>query len=153
MKKHIFILLAFISFNLISQIEDPVDWTFFVEKIQDNDYNLVIEAKIEKGWNVYSQHVDPDGPIPTTFSFKDSPDYKLIDSVQESNTITKFDPVFQMNLASFQKEATFTQKVKILSDTISSIMGELEFMACNSTMCLPPEYVTMIFDFKKKKFN
>ena len=23
-------------------------------------------------------------------------------------------------------------------------------MACNATMCLPPDYVDMLFDFKKK---
>ena len=81
--------------------------------------------------------MDPDGPIPTTFSFFDDSGYELIDSVVESNTKTKFDPVFQMTLSSFQEKAIFKQKIKLLNDTLSSIKGELEFMVCNETMCLP----------------
>ena len=150
MKKIIFLLLAIITFNIHGQIEDPVDWAFSIEAIDSETYNLIIEADIESGWNVYSQYVDPDGPIPTTFSFFDDLGYELIDSVLESNTKTKFDPVFQMTLSSFQEKATFKQKIKLLNDTLSSIKGELEFMVCNATMCLPPDYVDMIFDFKKK---
>ena len=135
---------------MFSQIEDPVQWSFSVEQISERTYNLVIEADIENGWNVYSQYVDPDGPIPTSFSFFRSEDFKLIDSVTESNPKTKYDPVFQMDLSSFQNKAVFKQKVKVLNDNISSIKGELEFMACNSTMCLPPDYVDMLFVLKKK---
>ena len=150
MKKIFFLLLAIFNFSMNGQIEDPVDWSFSTQKIDANLYNLIIEADIESGWNVYSQYVDPDGPIPTTLSFFEDPGYELIDSVLESNTKTKFDPVFQMTLSSFQEKAIFTQKIKLLNDTISVIKGELEFMVCNATMCLPPDYVDMIFDFKKK---
>ena len=153
MKKYVFLLLTLITFNMFGQIEDPVDWDFSIEHIENDIYNLIIEAEIEKGWNVYSQHVDPDGPIPTSFLFSESEDFILIDGVIESNSTTKFDPVFQMNLSSFQDEAIFKQKIKILNDTISAIQGELEFMVCNATMCLPPDYVDMLFDFKKKTKN
>ena len=66
------------------------------------------------------------------------------------NPKTKYDPVFEMNLSSFQNKAVFKQKIRLLNDSISSISGELEFMVCNATMCLPPDYVDMVFDFKKK---
>ena len=150
MKKYIFLLYALLSLNIIAQIEDPVEWTFSVDSVSEDMRHLVIRADIEKGWNVYSQHVDPDGPVPTSFMFNQSPSYKLIGSVDESNTITKFDPVFQMELSSFQTKAVFKQKIQLLNDTLSVIKGELEFMVCNSTMCLPPDYVDMVFDLKKK---
>jgi len=150
MKKLLFLLLSFVIGASYSQIEDPVAWTFSVEKIDIETYNLVIEADIENGWNIYSQYVDPDGPVPTTFSFFKNDGYKLIDSVSESNAKTKFDPVFQMTLSSFQESAIFKQKVRIIDDTLSIIEGELEFMVCDATQCLPPDYVDMLFDLKKK---
>ena len=150
MQKNIFLLLTCLFTSVFSQIEDPVDWSFSIESISNDIYHLVIEAHIETGWNVYSQHVEPDGPIPTSFSFIVPEGVELIDSIIESNTTTKFDPVFQMNLSSFQDKAIFKQKIKLLNDNVSVIKGELEFMACNATMCLPPDYVDMIFDFKKK---
>ena len=86
MKKYIFLLLAIITFNVVGQIEDPVDWSFSVDPIGNDVYNLVIHAEIEQGWNVYSQYVDPDGPVPTSFSFSETNDFILIDSVIESNS-------------------------------------------------------------------
>ena len=152
MKKYIFLLLAFISLNISAQIEDPVDWSFSVEHISEDLYYLVVEADIEKGWNVYSQYVDPDGPVPTSLSFfnETKNSFVLIDSVIESNTTTKFDPIFEMNLSSFQTKAIFKQKIKLIDENVSIINGELEFMVCNAMMCLPPDYVDMLFDFKKK---
>ena len=152
MKKYLFLLLFLMTFNVFSQIEDPVDWSFSVEYIAEDLYYLVVEADIEKGWNVYSQYVDPDGPVPTSLSFftETKKSFELIDSVIESNTTTKFDPVFEMNLSSFQTKAVFKQKIKLLDENLSIIKGELEFMVCNATMCLPPEYVDLLFDLKKK---
>ena len=150
MKNYLFLLFSLIVFNTYSQIEDPVEWYFSVEQISDQTLNLVIVADIEEGWNVYSQYVDPNGPVPTSFSFIETAGFELIDNVEESNSKTKYDPVFQMDLSSFQNKAIFKQKIKVLNDTISVIKGELEFMVCNATMCLPPDYVDMIFKVKKK---
>ncbi|MAQ31685.1 MAG: hypothetical protein CMD26_02995 [Flavobacteriales bacterium] len=153
MKNFIFALLSLITFNLFAQIQDPVDWSFSVEHLSDQTMNLIIEADIEEGWNVYSQYVDPDGPVPTTFSFLQSEEFELVGSVEESNSKTKYDPVFQMNLSSFQDKAVFKQKIKILNGNASVVKGELEFMVCNATMCLPPDYVDMLFELKKKTEN
>ena len=150
MKKYLFLLFTIISFNLFSQIQDPVDWSFSVEDLSNNTYNLIIEANIEKGWRIYSQHVDDDGPIPTSFQFIETQDFTLIGDVLEGNSMTKFDPVFEMDLSYFEDKAIFKQKITILNDTLSSIKGELEFMVCNATMCLPPDYVDMFFELKKK---
>ena len=153
MKEYIFLLLTFFTFNLFSQIEDPVTWSFSTERTSEDMYDLIIEAEIDAGWSVYSQHVDPDvGPVPTSFSFftETKKSFELIDDVRESNTTTKYDPVFQIELSSFQSKAVFKQKIKLVNDTLSIIKGELEFMVCNATMCLPPDYVDMSFELKKK---
>ena len=74
MKNYIFLFFSFITFSLFGQngIQDPVDWNFTIEHVQDDIYDLVIDVEIDSGWSVYSQHVDPDGPIPTSFSFFES---------------------------------------------------------------------------------
>ena len=153
MKEYIFLLLTFFTFNLFCQIEDPVSWSFSTERTSEDMYDLIIEAEIDAGWSVYSQHVDPDvGPVPTSFSFftETKKSFELIDDVWESTTTTKYDPVFQVELSSFQNKAVFKQQVKLVNDTLSIIKGELEFMVCNATMCLPPDYVDMSFELKKK---
>jgi hypothetical protein len=60
--------------NTSLQIHNPVKWEFTVKKINDNQRELVVEAKIERGWNLYSQHLpSDDGPVATAFDFKKSP--------------------------------------------------------------------------------
>ena len=64
---------------------------------------------------------------------------------ESENLHTEYDPNFDMELSFFEKEATFTQKVK-LSEKGAKIKGELTFMVCDDSKCLPPEYVPFEFE-------
>ncbi|MFA6945326.1 MAG: cytochrome c biogenesis protein CcdA [Pedobacter sp.] len=124
-----------------AKIYDPVKWNFSSEKINDKESNLIITAKIEKGWHVYSQFIEEGGPIPTSFKFKPSSDYKLTGKVTESpKAITAFDKNFNMQIAWHKDQVIFKQKVSLLVPK-TSISGTLEFMVCNDERCLPPAEV------------
>ena len=124
-----------------AKIYDPVKWSFSSEKLNDKEYNLIITAKIEKGWHVYSQFIKEGGPIPTSFKFKPSSDYKLVDKVTESpKAVTAFDKNFNMQIAWHKDQVVFKQKVSLLVPK-TSIAGTLEFMVCNNERCLPPAEV------------
>ena len=110
-KNYYFIVIAILTFNVNAQIEDPVEWSFSYDSISQDSYILTIKAKIERGWNIYSQFVNPDGPIPTSFVFEESEDFKLVGVVNEPSPNTKYDPVFQMELSSFQDEVVFLKKL------------------------------------------
>ena len=124
-----------------AKIYDPVKWTFSSEKLNDNEYNLIITAKIEKGWHVYSQFIEEGGPIPTSFKFQPSSDYKLVGKVTESpKAVTAFDKNFNMQIAWHKDQVVFKQKVSLLVPQ-TNIAGTLEFMVCNDERCLPPAEV------------
>jgi thiol:disulfide interchange protein len=55
-----------------------------------------------------------------------------------------------MEVAFFEKEAVFTQKIK-LKTAATKIRGILTFMACDNSQCLPPEDVDFSFDLKGAK--
>ena len=50
-------VLFFSLFTLLSfaQINEPTKWTTEVEKVGENEYNLITNVTIEPGWHVYSQ--------------------------------------------------------------------------------------------------
>lgn len=121
-----------------AQIYEPVKWSFSSESLGNNEYNVIFKAEIEAGWHVYSQNIPDGGPIPTAFYFNDTTVYERIGDVVESEAIVHQDPVFEMELRFFEKEATFTQKVKVLGKTPVVFKGELEYMVCNEGQCLPP---------------
>ena len=74
------------------------------------------------------------------FTFFESDNYELIGTTQEGEPKQEYDPNFDMVLSYFTKEAVFSQKVKAISPD-AQVDGELMFMVCDATQCLPPEYV------------
>ena len=133
------VLGLFISTVSFGQIEDPVKWNFEVVSVSDNEVDVVITAEIEDSWHLYSQYVE--GPIPTTFTFFDNKSLEFIDGVVESTPHEDYDKSFDTILKYFEEKAEFRQRVKLLSDSVSVLKGEFEFMVCNNGMCLPPEWV------------
>jgi len=146
MKKYI-LLILFTAFSItaFSQIYTPVKWATSTEKLSDSTYNLVITATIDTNWHLYSQNVPDDGPIPTAFTFTKTSDFELIGKPSEEKGHTIDDKVFNMKIKFFENKATFKQKIKILSNKAFSIKGEVEFMTCDDTSCLPPSYVDLNF--------
>jgi len=146
--KKFFLFFLFVTFSIAgvqSQILDPVKWSTSVKKISDTEFDLIAKASIEKGWHLYSQEVPEDGPLPTAFVFEENPAYQAVGKIKESKGITKFDNVFEMVITSFDDSATFTKRVKLTGDKGTTIKGEVEFMVCDDTRCLPPTYVDLVF--------
>ena len=139
MKYFITLCIAFLCFNTISAQLQPVKWTVEAEKISDTEYNIIYEAVIDDHWHLYSQHLPEGGAIPTEFTYNEDnlgKDFKLIGETQESESITKFDKVFEMDLTFFDYSATFTQKIEVLNPELSTITSEVDFQACDDKQCI-----------------
>lgn len=149
MKKITLLLFLILSIFSFGQIYNPVKWSFDSKKTGENEYELYLKASINKGWHMYSQHLpSDDGPIATSFVFNENDSFELIGKVAEPKPHKEYDPNFDMELTWFEHEVTFTQKVKIKKNI--AVTGELEFMVCDASKCLPPEYVEFSFDLSKK---
>ena len=144
MKKLITLLLIAFSTIANAQIHNPVKWKTAVEKINDNEYYLVATASIEAGWKLYGQNIPPNGPVPTSFKYTQTPTFELVGKTEESKPIVKHDKVFDMEIAYFYKQAVFKQRIKLLGE-LTSIKAEVEFMSCNDSNCLPPDTVDLEF--------
>lgn len=145
-KKKFFVLFGLFSFITgYSQVYEPVKWEFKTNILNDSTAELLFEAIIDDGWYIYSQNVEEGGPIPTTFYFNEIKNASLSDKVIEENATTEYNPFFEIDLKSFSKKTTFRQQIKTNTDSFV-VKGELEFMACNDVMCLPPEYIEFTFN-------
>jgi len=130
-----------------SGIEQPVKWRFESKKISDTEYDLRLIADIDKGWTIYAQDVEPNGPVPTSFLFEKSDGYALVGPVkEEGKKKSGIDPFFKTQVSKFiESPAIFTQRIKV-SDPSKPIIGNLEFMACNDVRCLAPETIDFNFN-------
>src|SRR5690606_23248668 len=142
------IMLLLLTFNTQAQFADPnaknynpVKCSYSSEKVGDKEFDLLITAKIEKGWHVYSQFIEEGGPIPTSFRFEPSAAYSLKGKVTESpKAVSALDRNFDMQIAWHKDQVVFRQRI-ILNKDEAVIPGVLEFMVCNDERCLPPEEV------------
>jgi thiol:disulfide interchange protein DsbD len=116
----------------------PVKWSFSKKKLSDSEYQLIFKASIENTWHLYSQNTPPppDGPLPTVFTFEKNPGYELVGKTTEPNTKPHYDPVFEQNIKYFDKEAIFTQKVRVLTNKPVTVKGMLEYQACDDSKCM-----------------
>lgn len=151
-KLSLLLLILFIGISSFAQIHNPVKWNFKTEKVNDSEYKLIYEAKIDKGWHLYSQYIEEGGPIPTGFYLDQSADYEVVGKITESpDPHEEFDESFQMNLKYFGKEATFTQTIKLKTQNSFIIKGYLEYMVCDDEKCLPPAEVDFEFAIGEQK--
>jgi len=142
-KTLLFCLLAIgFSFNLFSQILEPVKWESSVEKISDTEYDLIFEAKIDKGWYIYSQKsLDDFGPVPTTFEYKNQEsNYKLIGNTSEPNAEPEYDKVFDLDVIHFARSADFKQRIKVFNPALKEIEVYLSHQVCDDQKCILQDF-------------
>lgn len=145
LKKGIFLLILLTGFFSNAQIQNPVEWETEVKKLSETEYQLIFNAFIEENWHLYSQNLPEGGALPTVFIYENSGDkYELEGETKESEPVTEYDEVFEMDLSFFAYTATFTQNIKVTDPSIGSIEAKVEYQACDDKAC--------IFDSKKLSF-
>ena len=140
------VLFTFINTFIFAQNPTPVKWTFEAKCSNINEYELIFNANIPDHQTLYSQNIEGDGPIPTTFEFAKGANYTLVGKVQEiGNPIVLNDPLFDnAKVTKYKNSVIFKQKVKI-TDINKPITGYLNYMTCNDVSCMPPKDVDFSF--------
>ena len=135
--KHIFTICAlFIAGHIFAQTDDnPVLWKN-TPVISDTGITIQFDATIADGWHLYSQHLSPEGPLPTVFNFDESTSHSLVGEVTEPVPHEEMDEAFQVMVKFFEHQATFSQEIK-LSGLGTTVKGNIEYMVCNDAMCFP----------------
>lgn len=148
MRLNFLILLSILvtSFSLSAQeFINPVQWSVSVEPT-DQGHNLIMSAKIDQGWHLYSQTQFGDefeGPIRTEFYYNASDStYLLQGPTQEPEVEPVYDPVFELDVIYFEDEVSFVQPIKIINAQGNILTAEVYYSVCDAEKCLPPDTKT-----------
>lgn len=147
----IFLLCTF-SISVQAQIYDPVKWSSSYKQTGPDEYEITWTAKIESGWSIYSQYIDPNvGPNPTQVVFDNQKAIKLIGKNIEGGHIkTVYDEIWEAKITKFTETAILKQKIKVLDDS-KPITGYVNYQTCDDSKCLPPADYEFSFNLKNKK--
>jgi len=138
-----FLILFFtllLNFSGFSQNDaNPVVWSQELNKISETEYELVIKGAIATDWYVYSQYTAEGGSQPSEFEFmKLGEDYELVGTAKESETITTYSDIFEVEETYFKENLTFTQKIKVLKPNLNQVNVVLYYQVCKD-VCIPGE--------------
>jgi thiol:disulfide interchange protein DsbD len=123
----------------LSQVKNPVKWTYTATKTGPGRFTVNMKAVLEKGWHLYSQQTPDGGPIPTQVSFTKNPLVTLSGPVKEIGKLeTVFEKLFDVNVKQYSNEVTFLQNVTVKGNVKTNLAGTIEYMLCNEKECLPP---------------
>ena len=126
----------------------PVQWSYALVDKEDETFEFIFKADIQKGWNVYSQYIEEGGPFPTTIYYEKDDGIELIGEATETGKKKEgMDPIFEMNVIKFLADEPYiiSQEVKAGSSA-SEVIGVLTYMTCDDERCLPPTDVEFRFD-------
>ena len=114
--------------------QEPVTWKTSVEKISEEEYYLVFEAKIANKWHMYSQFSDEKGSGKLEIESEQVDSLFTFDGKALESTVHKaYNETFKVTETFFEKEAVLKQKIKVLkkvNELEVSVFGQVCKDAC-----------------------
>jgi len=144
------ILLAAALSPASAQKLDPVQWTLSSDSQKaapGSSVTLKLTAKLDENWHLYSLTTPKGGPIPTTAGLAENQTiagFKLY----QPKPARKFDPNFNLDTETFEKEAVFWITADLKKDAPSGpleLTAQVRYQACDDRQCLPPRKKTASF--------
>ena len=103
---------------------------------------VVIEfiAEIADGYYMYSTDIPKGGPKPTYVKFTEIEGAELVGELAPvEEALSKYEPVFDMQVTYFKEFASFTQSFKVLEKNFK-LKGTLNYQSCGDMGCVPGRY-------------
>lgn len=124
-----------------AQLFSPAKWSSSVKEVGQNEFEIELTGKIDKGWHLYSsKHPDGGIGIPASAAFKSAANAKLVGGVREvGKRIDKYSQIFEQDEKYFENQVKFVQKVKVSGDKPVNVTYTIEFQMCDAERCLPPD--------------
>ena len=141
MKRLFFCLLmafaAVMPLRMQAQIIDPVKWTFTIEDLNENEFDLVATATIDPEYHIYSTTMPDLGPLPTVFDIKTSEFFEAVGEARDLTEAPKvYDDIFEVEYVEFSGTASFAQTFRKLKEGSFPITGEINYQACKDGQCV-----------------
>ncbi|MCI0337954.1 MAG: thioredoxin family protein [Acidobacteria bacterium] len=144
------VLIVLIASTALAQTPNPVSLSGKLVPNQvkpGQSAKVLITAKIDPGWHLYSLTQPPGGPKATRVMIDESSPLKIAGNPQQPKPKVAADPNFSLPgqppfmTETFDNEVTFTVPVKVAEDAptgAQKLTVKINFQVCDEHQCLPP---------------
>ena len=135
--RSLFLLLLFI---LPIGSRAQVKFTASMQQTAPDEITISFSGTINKGWHVYAPE-EKHGPTAASINIDKIEGARLEGGLKANKpAIKKYEEVWKGEVAFFEDNVVFTQKVKLTGKEYK-IEGYFEYGACNDDVCIPPTSV------------
>ena len=102
-----------------------------------------IDVDLSDDWHIYSATTPPGGPYPTEIALSGA-GFRQVGAVIQPDPIVEYDPNFEMNVEYYHPKVRFEVRAEVGEGMPGErvLSGEVIYMLCNATQCLPPNTYT-----------
>lgn len=130
--------------------KNPVYSAVKLNKLGDNEYEIIFDVKIADGFHIYGNKIGEDGPNPTSLTLIEDDNLQLIGEAvettsEEKNRYEGKEPIFNnMMVVKYKHDYVLKQKISI-KDTTKAIEGFFTYQVCDKESCRPPKDIDFNF--------
>ena len=137
MKKLFTTIILMLCFFVQGQTADnPIEIKTSAEKVSETQYDIIFEAKLYKGWYLYSQYNPEDASLPLEISIPDNEvGFKLVGKADEKDTFKKYSDIWEKEEIVFKEKAIITQRIELINKNINQIKLNFFGQVCE-TSCI-----------------
>lgn len=129
----------------------PVRFKVEKKQVNNNTFDVLFSATIDKGWHVYSPGLPAGGPVSASIAIDKSEGVEAEGPLKAiGNERNVYDEMFGMNVRYFEDAVTFSQRFKTKGCKYD-VSGRLVYGSCNDQMCLPPTSVDFSYNGEAPK--
>ncbi len=129
----------------------PVRFKVEKKQVNNNTFDVLFSATIDKGWHVYSPGLPAGGPVSASIAIDKSEGVDAEGPLKAiGNERNVYDEMFGMNVRYFEDAVTFSQRFKTKGGKYD-VSGRLVYGSCNDQMCLPPTSVDFSYNGEAPK--
>ncbi len=128
-------IIVLLSKHSIAQgMKDPTSWTYEAQKTGTNEFTLIFNLKLDKGFHIWSLKPGGDGfQVIPSFTFEKNENIILLGTIKEQGKLmTETMEGVEGKVNYYSNEVKYFQKVKATDGTI--IKGVHEYQVCNDIM-------------------
>jgi thiol:disulfide interchange protein DsbD len=141
---------------------EPIKIETSIHKISETEYDVIFNAKLYKGWYLYSQYNPENASLPLEITIPENETgFKLVGKADEKDTFKKYSDIWELEEVVFKDKAIITQRIQLTNKKITQIklnfFGQVCETACinideNFTLSLAGNFIeeTISIDEKSK---
>lgn len=155
MLKKTLLFFLWIPILVHAQVLNPVKWSTETKDLGNDEFEVLLHAKMDKGWHMYSQKHPADGiGVPATITFEANPNVEYKGSVGEiGKLLDKYSELFGQQEKYYENKVTFKQKVKLKNPKETTLKFSAETQVCDAEKCLPPDWLEFSVKLTPKKLE